>query len=91
MDRKPPAVEPIDAHATDAAAEQSRFDQDTARRAGLMRSVQETRLLQIRRQFIKSMPGWLHPNSLEHSENTTVKDLCLFAPKQLSIHYLFKT
>ena len=32
-DPDPPAVAPIDPHAADAAVEQTRFDQDTARRA----------------------------------------------------------
>ena len=57
-DPDPPAVAPIDAHAADAAAEQTRFDQDTARRAAIIRSVQEARSLQIRRQIIENMPGW---------------------------------
>ena len=48
-----PAVAPIDPHAADAAVEQTRFDQDTARRAEIIRSAQEARSVQIRRQFIK--------------------------------------
>ena len=90
-DPNPPAVAPIDAAAPDAAVEQTRFDQDTARRAELIRSAQEAREHQIRRQFIKNMPGWLRAKLLEQPENTTVDDLCIFARKQLSIHNLCKT
>ena len=38
-----PVVAPIDPHAADAAVEQTRFDQDTARRAEIIRSTQEVR------------------------------------------------
>ena len=87
----PPAVAPIDPHAADAAVEQTRFDQDTARRAEIIRSAQEARSVQIRRQFIKNMPGWLRAKLLEQPEKTTVQDLCIFAQKQLPIHNLCKT
>ena len=90
-DPNPPAVAPTDGAAADAALEQTRFDQDTARRAEIIRSAQEARSNQIRRQFIKNMPGWLRAKLLEQPENTTVDDLCIFARKQLSIHNLCKT
>ena len=90
-DPNPPAVAPIDGAAPDAAVEQTRFDQDTARHAEIIRSAQEASSNQIRRQFIKNMPGWLHAKLLEQPENTTVDDLCIFARKQLSIHNLCKT
>ena len=90
-DPNPPAVVPIDAAAADAAAEQTRFDQETARRAEIIRSAQEARSHRIRRQFIKNMPGWLRAKLLEQPENTTVDDLCIFARKKLSIHNLCKT
>ena len=51
-----PAVAPIDPHAADAAVEQTRFDQHTARRAEIIRSAQEARSVQIRRQFVEDMP-----------------------------------
>ena len=70
-DPDPPAVAPIDPHAADAAVEQTRFDQDTTRRAEIIRSAQEARSVQIRRQFIKNMPGWLRAKLLEQPENTT--------------------
>ena len=70
-DPDPPAVAPIDPHAADAALEQTRFDQDTERRAEIIRSAQEARSVQIRCQFIKSMPGWLCAKLLDQSENTT--------------------
>ena len=90
-DPDPPAVAPFDPHAADAAVEQTRFDQDTARRAERIRSAQEARSVQNIRQFIKNMPGWLRAKLLEQPENTTVEDLCIFALKQLSIHNLCKT
>ena len=90
-DPDPPAVAPIDAHAADAVVERTRFDQETARRAEIARSAQEARSVQIRRQFIKNMPGWLRAKSLEQPKNTSVEDLCVFARKQLSIHNLCKT
>ena len=90
-DPDPPAVAPIDPRAADAAVEQTRFDQDTARRAEIIRSAQEARSVQIRRQFIKNMPGWLRAKLLEQPESTTVEDLCIFARKQLSIHNPCKT
>ena len=49
-------VEPFDAHAVDAAAEQTQFNQDTARRAGIKRSAPEARSFPISRQFVKSLP-----------------------------------
>ena len=90
-DPDPPAVGPIDAHAADAVVERTRFDQETARRAEIIRSAQEARSVQIRRQFIKNMPRWLRAKLLEQPENTTVEDLCVFARKQLPIHNLCKT
>ena len=66
-DPDPPAVAPIDPHAADAAVEQTRFDQDTARCAEIIRSAQ-ARSVQIRRQFIKNMPGWLRAELLEQPE-----------------------
>ena len=83
-----PAVAPIDEHAADAAAEQTRIDQDNARRAEIMRSAQEARSVQIRLQFIKNMPGWLRSELLKQPGNTAVEDLYIFARKQLSIHNL---
>ena len=90
-DPDPPAVAPIDPHAADAAVEQTRFDPDTARRAEIIRSAEEALSVQIRRQFIRNMPGWLRAKLLEQPENSTVEDLCICARKQLSIHNLCKT
>ena len=73
-DPDPPAVAPIDPHAADKALEQTRFDQDTARRAEIIRSAEEARSVQIRRQFNKNMPGWLRAKLLEQPESTTVED-----------------
>ena len=84
-----PGVAAIDPHAADAAVEQTRFDENTARRAEIIRFAQEARSVQIRRQFIKNLPGWLRAKSLEQPENTT-EDLCIFERKQLSNHNLCK-
>ena len=89
-DPDPSAVAPIDPHAADAAVEQTRFDQDRARRPQIIRCAQEARSVQIRRQFIKNMPGWLRAKLLEQPENTAVENLRVFARKQLSIHSLCK-
>ena len=60
-------------------------------RAEITRSAQEAPSVQIRRQFIKNVPGWLRAKLLWQPENTTVEDLCNFAQKQLSIQILCKT
>ena len=73
----PPAVAPIDAHAINAAAKQTLVHQDTGRRAEILRSAQEARSVQDRRQFIKNVPGWLRAKLLEQPEKTTVEDLCI--------------
>ena len=82
-DPDPPAVAPVDAHAADAVVERTGFDQETARRAEIIRSAQEARSVQIRRQFIKNMPGWLRAKLLEQPEITSVEDFCVFAQKHL--------
>ena len=45
----------------------TRFDQDTARRAEIIRSAQGARSNQIRRKLIENMPGWLRAKLLEQS------------------------
>ena len=80
-DPHPPAAAPNDPHTADAAVEQTRFDQDTARRAGFLRSAQEARSVQIGLQFIKNMPGCLPTKLFEQPEKTTVEVLCNFAQK----------
>ena len=52
-DPNPPALAPINAAAPDAAVVQTRFDQDTARRAEIIRPAQEARTHQIRRTLYK--------------------------------------
>ena len=86
-----PAVEPIEAHAADAAAEQTWFYQNTARGAEIIGSVQEARSVQISRLLIKNMPGLLRAKLLEQPEITAVEDSCIFARKQLCIHNHCKT
>ena len=70
--------------------ERTRFDQETARNAEQLRSAQEARSTQIRRQFIKNMPGWLRAKLLEQPETLSVEDLRIFARKQLTFHNLCK-
>ena len=82
-DPSPQAVAPNDPNASDAAADQTRFDQSTARRAEVIRSAQDARSIQIRRQFIKNMPGWLRLKLLEQPKNATVEDLCFFCAKTI--------
>ena len=53
---------PIDARAPYAAIEKSRRNQDTTRRAEIIPSA-KSRSVQIRRQFIKNMSGWLRCSS----------------------------
>ena len=71
-------------------AEQTRFHQETALRAEIMRSAQEARAVQIRPQFIKNLRNSVRAKLLEQPENTTVGDVCLYARKQLSFHNLCK-
>ena len=81
----PPAVAQTDPHAAVAVVKQTRFDQDKARRAEIIRSGKEERSIQNRRQFIKNKPKWLLSKLLEQHENTTVEKLCIFARKQLTL------
>ena len=87
-DPNPPVVAPIDGNAPDAAAVQTRFDQEAARGAEILRSAQETRSLQLQRQFIKDMPGWLRAKLLKQPEKTAVEDLRIFARKTTVNSYI---
>ena len=91
LDPDPPAVAPSGPHAADAVVEQTRFDQATARRAEIIRSAQEARSVQIRRQSIRNMPGWFRARQIEQPENTSIENLCVFARKELSIENLCET
>ena len=54
------AVAPIDSHEVDAAADETLFCRDRARHAEKIRSAQEARAVQVRRQSIKkSLDGYL--------------------------------
>ena len=79
QDPNPQVVAPINAHAADAAAEQTQCDQGTARRAEIISSVQEARSVQISRQFIGNMPGLLRAKLLEEAEITEVDSCFLHA------------
>ena len=78
-----PAVALIDPHAADAAVEQTRFDQETARRAKILCSAQEAHSVQIRCQYMKNMPRWLRKKLLEQPKKSTVEDLCFFSAKTI--------
>ena len=81
----PPAVARIDAHTADAAVGQTRFDRDTARRSGIIRSAQDARSVQIRRGFIRNMHGWLRAKLLEHPEKKS-KTYVFFFRTKAAIH-----
>ena len=54
-DPNTPAVAPTDAHSANAAADETRLDKNTRRRAEMIRSVQQPISVQVRRPCIKNM------------------------------------
>ena len=86
----PPAVAPINAAAPDAVVEQTRFDRETATRATTIRTADENRNEQVKRIFIKSMPGWLRSKLMEQPPATPVQDLCTLARKLITIRDMCK-
>ena len=90
-DRNLPAVALIDPYALDSVPEQTQFEQDTRRRSEKIRSTQEARSLQIRRQILTNLTGLLRAKMFEKPENTTEEeDLRVFARKQFSINNFCK-
>ena len=67
------------------AAEQTRFDGETAARAARLQAAENFKEEQIKRIFIKAMPGWLRSKIMEQPPNTPVRDLCTFARQQMTI------
>ena len=68
-----------------AAAEQTRFDSETATRAARLQAAEDFKNEQIKRIFTKAMPGWLRCKIMEQPANTPVQDLCTFARQQMTI------
>ena len=79
------AVAPIDAHAADAAAEAARFATETAINVTTLAEAETFKDNQIRRVFIKVMPGWLRSKLMERPATDTIQDLCTFASRQITI------
>ena len=68
-----------------AAAEQTRFDSETATRAARLQAAEDHKNEQVKRIFIKAMPGWLRSKIMEQPPATPVQDLCTFARQQMTI------
>ena len=83
-------VAPIDGAAAYAVVERMRFDQETARNAEQLRSAQEARSTQIRRQFIKKYARMAKGETTRTTGSHICEDLCTFARKQLTKHNLCK-
>ena len=79
------AVEPIDAGAADEVIEASRFNRETGQRQERLDAANDNRNEQIKRLFIKGMPGWLRSKLLEQPPAATVQELCSLARKQMTI------
>ena len=82
-----PAVAPIDPAiiGAPAAAEAARFHRETAQRQERIDAVHDNRNEQIKRLFIKGMPGWLRSKLMEQPPATTVQELCNLTKKQITI------
>ena len=80
-----PAVAPINAHAANAAAEAARFATETATNVTTLAEAETFKNNQIRRVFIKAMPGWLRSKLMERPATDTIHDLCTFASRQITI------
>ena len=67
------------------AAEQTRFDGETAARAARLQAAEANKNEQVKRIFIKAMPGWLRSKLMEQIPATPVEDLCTLARRQMTI------
>ena len=67
------------------AAEQTRFDGETAARATRLQAAEDNKNEQVKRIFIKAMPGWLRSKIMEQPPATPVEDLCTLARRQMTI------
>ena len=68
-----------------AAAEQTRFDSETAARAERLQAAEDYKNEQVKRIFVKAMPGWLRSKIMEQPANATVQELCTLARQQMTI------
>ena len=83
-----PAVAPLilaGLGAASFAAEQTRFDGETATRDARLQAAKDFKNGQIKRVLIKAMPGWLRSKTMGQPANTTVHDLCTFARQEMAI------
>ena len=82
-----PAVAPIDGTLNGAAldADTARFHRETAQRQERIDAVNDNRNEQLKRLFIKGMPGWLRSKLMEQPSATTVQELCNLTKKQITI------
>ena len=67
-----------------AAAEQTRFDSETATGTVRLQAAEDIKIEQVKRIFIKAMPGWLRSKMMEQPPATPVQDRCTFA-RQMTI------
>ena len=68
-----------------AAAEQTRFDRETATRDERPQAAEDFKNEQIKRIFIKAMPGCFRSKIMGQPANTPVHDLCTFERQQMAI------
>ena len=66
-------------------AEHARFDGETAARAARLQAAEDNKNEQVKRIFIKAMPGWLRSKLMEQPPATLVTDLCTTARQQMTI------
>ena len=83
-----PAVAPLDPKAPDAAIEGARFARETAHRQERIDAVTDHRNEQVKRLFIKAMPGWLRSKLMEQTTATPIDDLCNLSRRQITIREL---
>ena len=76
-------VLPGDGGASDRA-EHARFDGATAARAARLKAAEDKKNEQVKRIFIKAMPGWLRSELMEPPA-TPVTDLCTTPRQQMAI------
>ena len=83
-----PAVAPLDPGAPDAAIEGARFARETAHRQERIDAVTDHRNEQVKRLFIKAMPGWLRSKLMDQPTATPIDDLCNLSRRQITIREL---
>ena len=66
-------------------AEHARFDGETGARDARLQAAEDNKNEQVKRIFIKAMPGWLRSKLMEQPPATLVTDLCTTARQQMTI------